>query len=757
LSNIDYENDVNKINDQQKEEEVTANHNNKLVTEFTLTEKPKTLGILRIAKEHNTVVVAVKNGETKDDPFVIRRAIDFKDWNGFIKSVKDNLQSDLKFEFDKKELSRIIAYVETILNKNYDAIKIPAKSHEADMSKDNTSIDSDNTKQASSEYDTEQEPIPFLAINQLVRKQAGTFKTKGTAVSVTPIRQAITKVKWNCWNNGECANPYNERVFDSPLLRLDGSKLRCHSCFEPILDVDSPAVVKEWVNYVIIEIQDNDSPVIDDDLQKLTTIVFDKYIDNVRIGQTVEVCGNIRVPLKSHQKPYFGRTINSSLSSVFYAESITSCEQKEEINITEKDIAAFQRFIKYPNLMDRLASIVATNVVGHEDKKIAIVLAAAGAPENPKQRNKRGRIHVLLVGPPGTAKTTLSDESVNLRPNSRFTAAQTSSAKTIIAIVEVQGDTKIIKYGAVPLSKDAICVIDEIGAMSFDDQVSLFRHGEVPLNKQGESRIIPAHTTIIGTSNPKNIDASWSKNSSGKISKEEIPLRRALVDRFDIVLMFSDEDTEESANKYAIQKMKINQRANHNYRYIRKYLHYIRNTITQVTFTKEAQIMIANYYAFIKTNKSLLMTPRALETLTRMCQAWARLHLKCEVDADIVNQVQSYFSIIMLQYGEVIKAAVDPREVACEQIIEIIKRTVGPILFEEAARQACECNQVVKDYLGSNLKLRDNNRLHEVSERIREYSNIRVVGLRPLVLEWIKQSPDASSQENKGSNFKDGT
>jgi DNA replicative helicase MCM subunit Mcm2 (Cdc46/Mcm family) len=154
--------------------------------------------------------------------------------------------------------------------------------------------------------------------------------------------------------------------------------------------------------------------------------------------------------------------------------------------------------------------------------------------------------------------------------NSRFTAAQTSSAKTIIAIVEVQGDVKIIRYGAVPLAKDAICVIDEIGAMPFDDQASLFtvmEHGEIPLNKQGESRNIPASTTIIGTSNPKNIDANWK--ASGKASRDEIPLRRALIDRFDITLKFEDEDTEESANNYAKQKMELGKMLPHNYNFLK--------------------------------------------------------------------------------------------------------------------------------------------------------------------------------------------
>jgi DNA replicative helicase MCM subunit Mcm2 (Cdc46/Mcm family) len=131
--------------------------------------------------------------------------------------------------------------------------------------------------------------------------------------------------------------------------------------------------------------------------------------------------------------------------------------------------------------------------------------------------------------------------------------------KTILGIIEVQGDTKIIKYGAIPLAKNAICVIDEIGAMPYDDQVSLFNvmeHGEFPLNKHGESKMVPAQTTIIGTSNPKNINASWT--NSAKASKDEIPLRRALIDRFDIVLIFTDEDTEESAHNYASKKMLLN-------------------------------------------------------------------------------------------------------------------------------------------------------------------------------------------------------
>jgi DNA replicative helicase MCM subunit Mcm2 (Cdc46/Mcm family) len=737
---------------------------------FSLSENAKSLGILRIAREHNTIVVEIKNGQSNDDPFVMRRAIDFKDWNNFVQGLKSNLSDDLKFEYEKMQLNRIIANVETVLNKNYEAIKTPAEAsataaannniksqlnlnrpEKSDGSSSNNQNKSGTNNLKKDNADSER-PIPFQTINQLVKKQTGTFNTKAAIVSITPIMHAISKIKWKCTNdatdrngNPYCSEPYNERIFDQPLLRLDGLKLYCNSCFRPAPDVVEANVLKEWINYIIIQVQDDDySTLIDDDLQKLVVLVYDEYVDSVHIGETIKLHGNIKVPLKSYDKPYSGRTVNSNLSSVLYAESITP-ERREEIKITERDEEAFEKFVSYPNLMQRLAAMFAPNVIGHQDKKIAVLLAAAGAPKTP---NFRGIIHVLFVGPPGTAKTTLSYEAVNLIPNSRFTAAQTSSAKTILAIVEVQGDVKIIRYGAIPLAKNAICVIDEIGAMPYEDQASLFNameHGEFPLNKHGESRMISAPTTIISTSNPRNANASWS--NSTKVSKDEIPLRRALIDRHDIVLIFKGEDTEESATEYAKEKMKLQKRKPHNYRFLRKLLQHVKSTIAEVTLTKEAETMITKYYASLKTNENLAITNRGLDTMIRICKAWARLHLKNIVDVHIVNQVQSYFSEIILQYGEVINAVSDPRETACQQIIEIIKQTKVPILFEHAARQACELNKEVRDYIGSNMKLRDNSRLREVSERVREYNNVRSVGIRPLVLEWIKTVEETSSNK----------
>lgn len=173
--------------------------------DFTLSENAKSLGILRIAREDNTIVIEIKISQnSSDDPFVIRMAIDFKNWNNFIKTIKSNILSNLKFEVERKQrLNRIIANVETVVNQNYDAIKTPInrsstnKPNHTGTNKQGEDNDITGAGSADNTFndDKSNEPIPFLTINQLVKMQRGTFDTKGAIISITPIMHAIAKIK----------------------------------------------------------------------------------------------------------------------------------------------------------------------------------------------------------------------------------------------------------------------------------------------------------------------------------------------------------------------------------------------------------------------------------------------------------------------------------------------------------------------------------------------------------------------------------
>ena len=156
----------------------------------------------------------------------------------------------MHFEFERKELNRIIANVETIINRNYDIIKSPITRSANLKAPENQRNDGggaiDPSLMGNNTVIEEAKAIPFVTINDLVKKQTGTFNTKGTITSITPIMQAIAKIKWKCTNdridaNGSpvCANPYNERVFDPPLLRLDGLHTRyiLYQCVQCVICV----------------------------------------------------------------------------------------------------------------------------------------------------------------------------------------------------------------------------------------------------------------------------------------------------------------------------------------------------------------------------------------------------------------------------------------------------------------------------------------------------------------------------------------
>jgi DNA replicative helicase MCM subunit Mcm2 (Cdc46/Mcm family) len=83
----------------------------------------------------------------------------------------------------------------------------------------------------------------------------------------------------------------------------------------------------------------------------------------------------------------------------------------------------------------------------------------------------RGTIHTLLIGPPGVAKSKLARAAVELVSNSRFVTAQNASGKGTTAVIDKENDNTILRIGAAPQARDAICAINEIGRMDFQDQL----------------------------------------------------------------------------------------------------------------------------------------------------------------------------------------------------------------------------------------------------------------------------------------------
>lgn len=97
-------------------------------------------------------------------------------------------------------------------------------------------------------------------------------------------------------------------------------------------------------------------------------------------------------------------------------------------------IKSFKDFAKMPNTIDRLVSMISPKVIGHNAQKLGILRSLVGSPEG----NIRGRIHTLLIGPPGVAKSMLTREAVEVgESNNRYVTAQN-------AIIDKESDTTIL-------------------------------------------------------------------------------------------------------------------------------------------------------------------------------------------------------------------------------------------------------------------------------------------------------------------------
>ena len=77
--------------------------------------------------------------------------------------------------------------------------------------------------------------------------------------------------------------------------------------------------------------------------------------------------------------------------------------------------------------------------------------------ENGVENGRRGRIHTLLIGDPGTTKTLLQYESTKLDSNSRMVDATGASGKSLVGIVDKENDSLMVKYGVVVAAEKFSC------------------------------------------------------------------------------------------------------------------------------------------------------------------------------------------------------------------------------------------------------------------------------------------------------------
>jgi len=472
-----------------------------------------------------------------------------------------------------------------------------------------------------------------------------------------------------------------------------------------------------------------------DENERLDAILFDDMIDNVRAGELVKIEGNMELVEKKSK--------SKIKNNVLYATSIKYLNRKELV-ITEDDIEAFDKFVTYRNLLERLVAMFAPNIIGHDDVKRGLLRAIVGGIDRGKESS--GRLDTLMPGDIGTAKSKLGAEAAEVKPNSRHVSAPFATTKTITAVPERINEMATLVLGAIPLSSGALCAIDEINMFSLEDQgrlLDIMENGSFDFDKMGIRRRIPAPTTIIATANP--VGGNWKDPQVA--SKDELELRRNLIDRFTQIYSFRDTNEEEQIHDFAQQMDQMSQRRPHNYNFLRKYLMYA-SSIKDVKFTKEARTLLSRFWAEAKVKG--LLSYRMYKGLYKIAEAQAKLQLKTVVDTEIAEQTMDDMREIMVQYGQTVGQITSPHEIAYKTCLDILRSSQGiGMTIEAMCEIAVKTNDEVALYLGYIWKIKHNHKLRSVIDALLNHPNVKRIGENPIVIQFLSDVSDVRDMKTK--------
>eukprot|EP00741_Cyanophora_paradoxa_P011238 tig00020554_g10857.t1 len=399
-------------------------------------------------------------------------------------------------------------------------------------------------------------------------------------------------------------------------------------------------------------------------------ILTGDLIDQCRPGEQIEVTGvytnNFDASLnKKNGFPVF--------STVIEANHIESKSKGGSVELTEEDKAEIVRLSKDPQIAERIVASIGPSIYGHDDIKMALAMSLFGgqAKEVPGKHRIRGDINVLLLGDPGTAKSQFLKYAQQTAHRAVFTTGKGASAVGLTAAVHKDPITRewTLEGGALVLADQGVCLIDEFDKMNDQDRTSIHEAMEqqtISISKAGIVTTLQARCAVIAAANP--VGGRYNSQTS---FQQNVDLTEPILSRFDVLCVVRDlvdpEDDERLAafvvnshvkshpalaadpearaereahfpvppQRYAAEGIEIIPQS-----LLRKYIAYARshcNPVLRDVAVEKLQDLYAELRRESATGDGLTIAVRHLESIIRMSEAHARMHLRDHVKDEDLN------------------------------------------------------------------------------------------------------------------------
>jgi replicative DNA helicase Mcm len=461
-----------------------------------------------------------------------------------------------------------------------------------------------------------------------------------------------------------------------------------------------------WTKYQKGELQDQQ-----DLNSKLEFILEGHLVNTIKPGDSVILTGILKVkPLKK-----------TSVSSLYLeVTGIEKVKKKiEEVSLTPSDIKEIEKIAK-ENPLEKFKNAIAPGIYGLDHIKESLVLQLFGGVEKIKGPNRiRGNIHILLVGDPGTSKSQLLIASKEIAPLGIYVCGKTSTGVGLTATVERSSEGEwMVRAGAVVLASGGLCCIDEFEKMDKKEKQALLEAMEqqtVSIAKASIVATLPAQTSILAAANPK-----FGRFDPGEKIISQIDIDAPLLSRFDLIFVLRDKPGELD-ELIAERILTEHIEPEIDYELFRKYIAYARKI--NPILSEEAKKRLKEYYISLrrKSKDVIHITARELESLIRLAEAHARVHLRDKVIVeDVEKAIELKEKSIKEICGEqmdvdILHTGVSSKERSEYRRIDEIIHELGQFSVEEVAEKAGVDILKVQQYID---KLRKEGVIYEVEKGV---------------------------------------
>ena len=375
--------------------------------------------------------------------------------------------------------------------------------------------------------------------------------------------------------------------------------------------------------------------------EKIDSYVLDELVQMVIPGDRVIFTGVLLIL----PKRIAGQT-STVFNKYFDVNHITVKQTAyTSIDVSDDEKQQIINYSKSPRLHEMLRNSIAPSVYGYENLKDTLVVQLFGSDTFTHMDGtfRRGDIHILIVGDPGTAKSVFLEAAYLLAPRAIFIEGPqaTGAGLTTVAVKDDFGEGQwTIEAGALPQADLGMACIDEFEKMDPNDRDKIHRAMEqqkVTATKAGLNVTLNARCSILAAANPK--DQSFDEY---KPIAPQIDLPPTILSRFDYIFTLVDRPNVEKDMKLAkhIISSRIDPKSvapEISPDMFKKYIAYAKDKHHPI-ITEKIKEKTAKHYKelrqkYSKEDEDLAetVTPRQLETILRSAGANARLFLRDKI------------------------------------------------------------------------------------------------------------------------------